>query len=40
MIEAGLSGYLYGDFNMDCTVDNKDKNDHWQPNEGKTSQVP
>jgi len=40
LIEAGLGGYLYGDFNMDCTVDNKDKNDHWQPNEGKTSQVP
>jgi len=40
LIEAGLGGYLFGDFNMDCTVDNKDKNDHWQPNEGKVSQVP
>lgn len=40
MIEAGLEGYLFGDYNMDCNVDNKDKDDFWLPNDGKVSPVP
>ena len=37
---AATKGYLYGDFNLDIQVDNKDKNDKWQPNNGMDSQVP
>ena len=40
LIQAGLSGYLNGDFNLDCNVENKDKNNHWLPNLWKESQVP
>ena len=38
--EAGETGYLNGDFDMDSHVDNVDKNDHWVENTGETSQVP
>jgi len=38
--QAGLTGYLQGDFNNDCQVNNTDKNDYWKPNTGKGSQVP
>jgi len=38
--EAATKGYFYGDFNLDIQVDNKDKNDIWQPNNGMGSQVP
>ena len=38
--EAATKGYFYGDFNLDVQVDNKDKNDNWQPNNGMGSQVP
>jgi len=39
-IQAGLSEYLSGDFNLDCQVDNKDKDEFWLPNNGKGCQVP
>ena len=32
--EAGESGYLQGDYNMDSQVDNKDKDDFWYTNIG------
>ena len=38
--EAGMKGYLMGDFNMDGFVDNKDKNDLMLFNLDKVSQVP
>lgn len=38
--EAGMNGYLMGDYNMDGIVDNKDKNDLLLFNLGKVSQVP
>ncbi|MCD4694917.1 MAG: glycoside hydrolase [Bacteroidales bacterium] len=38
--EATTKGYIYGDFNLDIQVDNKDKNENWQPNNGMGSQVP
>jgi hypothetical protein len=40
MIEAGLQGYLFGDFTMDGQVNNQDKNDVWGGNLGKTSVLP
>jgi hypothetical protein len=33
-VEAGESGYLQGDFNMDGQVDNADKNERWLENNG------
>ncbi|MBE9491671.1 MAG: hypothetical protein IMY70_02190, partial [Bacteroidetes bacterium] len=39
-IEAGISGYHSGDFNMNGNVDNKDKNDNWKPNIGKSINIP
>lgn len=38
--QAGSSGYLNGDFDMDTQVDNVDKDDHWVENTGAISQVP
>ncbi len=40
MAEAGLPGYLTGDFNMDTQVDNKDKDDIWVYNSAYDNQVP
>jgi hypothetical protein len=37
--DAGRRGYLFGDYNLDAEVDNKDKNDICIPNLGKSSQV-
>lgn len=39
-IDAGLSGYLDSDLNLDTQSNNKDKNDIWLPNLGKWSMVP
>lgn len=38
--DAGTSGYLDADFNLDSQTDNSDKNEHWIDNENKSSQVP
>jgi len=38
--QAGTQGYLYGDYNLDGQVDNKDKDDNWVPNIGEGSQIP
>jgi len=38
--ESGEHGYLQGDFNLDCQVDNIDKNDIWLLNNGEGCQVP
>lgn len=38
--DAGKTGYLKSDYQMDGQVDNKDKNDVWVGNYMKTSQVP
>jgi len=38
--EAGTSGYLNGDINLNGQADNMDKNDTWHNNQGKESQVP
>jgi hypothetical protein len=40
MNEAGLSGYLSSDTNMDGQSNNEDKNEFWLPNRGKGSYVP
>lgn len=40
MIEAGLKGYLSGDFTLDGQANNKDKNDIWFPNIGKQKILP
>lgn len=40
MNEAGKAGYKAVDFNLDGQTDNKDKNDVWDPNQGKGSQLP
>lgn len=40
MIEAGLKGYLFGDISLDGQVNNKDKDDVWLPNYGKTAILP
>jgi hypothetical protein len=37
---AGKTGYLNADFNLDGQVDNRDKNEFWLPNLNKSSQVP
>lgn len=37
--QAGSSGYLYGDFNMDIQVENKDKNINLLTNLGKSSVI-
>ncbi|MCD4729063.1 MAG: aryl-sulfate sulfotransferase [Bacteroidales bacterium] len=37
---AGTKGLFQADYNLDSTVDNKDKNDHWYFNQNKSSQVP
>ncbi len=38
--EAGASGYLNSDFNLNGNTDNTDKNSYLIVNEGKTSQLP
>ncbi|MBN2175613.1 MAG: choice-of-anchor D domain-containing protein [Bacteroidales bacterium] len=38
--EAGNTGYQSGDFNLDGQIDNKDKNDCWEPNLTKHSMIP
>lgn len=38
--EAGYSGYSDGDGSLDGEVENKDKDEYWFPNVGKSSQVP
>ncbi|MCB0807292.1 MAG: hypothetical protein KDC05_15950, partial [Bacteroidales bacterium] len=38
--EAGKSGYLTSDYNLDSQSNNIDKDDFWVPNMGKSSQVP
>lgn len=40
MPQAGEKGYLQADYQLDGQVNNVDKNDHWQVNLGKSSQVP
>ena len=40
IVEAGLSGYYFGDFNLDNQVNNLDKNDYLLQNSGKVSFVP
>ncbi len=37
---VGKSGYLSSDYNMDGQISNQDKNEAWQHNLNKTSQVP
>jgi C1A family cysteine protease len=39
-IEAGEKGYLPSDFNLNTEVENMDKNDYWEPNEGRAAQIP
>jgi hypothetical protein len=39
-MDAGKSGYQQCDFNFDGQVDNKDKDDYWLPNDGRSCQVP
>jgi len=39
-IQAGTTGYLEGDFNMNVQVNNQDKNDYWLPNMGSGSFIP
>jgi PKD repeat protein len=38
--EAGETGYLESDYNLDMQSDNNDKDDIWTPNKGKGTQVP
>ncbi len=38
--EAGKSGYLQGDYNLDSQTDNPDKNSIWLLNRGKSCQIP
>jgi len=40
ILEAGTTGYLNSDMNLDGQVNNLDKNDHWFENLGKETQVP
>jgi hypothetical protein len=40
MLQAGLSGYLSSDFNLDYHVNNLDKNDFWLLNQYAQEQVP
>ena len=39
-LQAGGTGYLQSDCNMDTQADNKDKNDFWFPNLWESSQIP
>jgi len=39
-LEAGSTGYLNSDFNLDSQTDNRDKSDIWILNVGEESQVP
>jgi len=39
-IQAGTSGYLESDYNLNGQSDNQDKNDYWLPNEGEGSYIP
>ena len=38
--QAGTSGYIKSDFNLDAESNNIDKVEYWTPNIGKGSQVP
>ncbi len=38
--QAGHTGYLSGDVNMDTQVNNPDKNDIWLPNFNKSEILP
>jgi len=38
--DAGSSGYLGSDLNLDTQSNNPDKNDVWEPNDGMGTQVP
>ena len=38
--DAGTTGYLFSDYNLDGETNNPDKNDIWIPNEGESSQIP
>jgi PKD repeat protein len=38
--QAGASGYIISDYNLDAESNNKDKAEFWMPNMGKGSQVP
>jgi len=38
--QSGLSGYKFGDLNLDTQIENRDKNDFWKINLGKESQIP
>ncbi len=40
ILNAGKTGYLGGDADLNTITDNKDKNDHWFPNLGQSTQVP
>jgi hypothetical protein len=39
-IQAGTTGYLSSDYNLDSESNNVDKDDYWVPNIGEGSQVP
>lgn len=39
-IQAGTSGYIMSDYNLDSESNNIDKTEYWVPNIGKGSQVP
>ena len=38
--QAGTNGYISSDYNLDSESNNIDKDDYWQPNLGKGTQVP
>ncbi len=38
--QAGNSGYLESDYNMNINVNNQDKNDFWFKNNGKVTYIP
>jgi hypothetical protein len=38
--DVGKKGLFQADYNLDNSVDNKDKNDHWLLNQLKSSQIP
>lgn len=38
--EGGYNGYYQSDLNLDSQVDNKDKDDCWEPNFGLTTKIP
>ena len=37
---GNISGYEYFDFDMNNIIDNQDKNEIWQGNNGQSTQVP